>query len=667
MPNSRFSVRKVSPFVILLLAFVLQISYLVELRATFPASFVEQPFCGVDAQAHLERASGLLAGSLPGNDTFYFIPLYPLFLALLNKFVGVSLLLPVYVQILLQLVGISALYSIGRLVFSPLVGGLAALGLATYNYYIFYVPCLDQALLTVPLFTAGIFFLFKFNQCRKSIWLLVAGMVLAAAALSRPTILITIPVIIFWLVWLQDSWRHRITDAVVLLLPFVIFISPITWHNYQISGRFILLSDNFGVNLFTGNNPDAPGWDSLAHIQSQPAVFRFLELTPRLESGETTLTAEVLRYITEQPGDWVALMATKTWLWFGEADEPLVSPFFPLLVSQSPLLSSLPLEWRAVMIVSILGILLVPTRRRSRRYVVLLWMVYGLFSLATIFFFVQLRFRLPFSPFVLLFAASLLAGGSTLKHNYPVRFWTALVILLLLYPVVPTLWLFILLFAGIGLWPREWTSYQMSQSMNGQVKGGRRSFAKSLLFWGAVCAYALAVGLWVKASEPDVSQTIDLYLGPPLAGTGIVGQTFKVDCDSLNRIDLTLGVLNDQHDQPVTFYLATDLTTEQILYSETFAGTAITDYQQKSFRLPPIADSAGRTFFLFLSSPTSTPQNGITVRGYSDTPVDRYPAGQAVAGRPDSLQPIQADIAFKAFCEMSFSERLWRVVRDMFP
>jgi len=41
-----------------------------------------------------------------------------------------------------------------------------------------------------------------------------------------------------------------------------------------------------------------------------------LELTPRLESGETTLTAEVVRYIAEQPGDWAALMATKTWLWF---------------------------------------------------------------------------------------------------------------------------------------------------------------------------------------------------------------------------------------------------------------------------------------------------------------------------------------------------------------
>lgn len=51
------------------------------------------------------------------------------------------------------------------------------------------------------------------------------------------------------------------------------------------------------------------------------------------------------------------------------------------------------------------------------------------------------------------------------------------------------------------------------------------------------------------ALAADVSQTLDHYLGPPLAATGILGQTFQMDCDGLNRVEVTLGTFNEQHDQ----------------------------------------------------------------------------------------------------------------------
>ncbi len=124
--------------------------------------------------------------------------------------------------------------------------------------------------------------------------------------------------VIVWLFWYRTSLKKFGRDAALLIIPFLILVSPITWHNYQASGRFILLSDNFGVNLFTGNNVDAYGLDSLAHSQTQPAVLRYIEIADVVKTGETTLAAEVFHYITTQPGDWLALTATKTWLWFGE-------------------------------------------------------------------------------------------------------------------------------------------------------------------------------------------------------------------------------------------------------------------------------------------------------------------------------------------------------------
>jgi hypothetical protein len=473
----------------------------------------------------------------------------------------------------------------------------------------------------------------------------------------------------------------------LLSLPFILLVSPITWHNYRVSGRFILLSDNFGVNLFTGNNPDAQGFDSLAQAQSQPAAIRYIAVNEAVKAGQTTLPAEVLRYIREQPADWLALLVKKVWLWFGEVDERLISPYFPLTVAHSRLLGSLPLEWQALAIVALLGLCLAWPETKSGRGLVLLCLIYGGLSLVTIIFFIQLRFRLPFVPFVLLTAASFLAAAPTWQRRRPRRFWGGLAAMLLLYPFVPGLALFILLFiaiAEIGNGSESKVHFGLrSFSLWGQARPGDHPLGKPVrapntlrcrsqrdrLYYSLLASiglYLLAVGLWVRAERlaSDVSQTIDHYLGPPLAASGIIGQTFQMDCDGLNRIEITLGLLGEPHDQPVTFYLVTDPSAQEILFSETFAGRQVKDYQKRTFHFPPIPGSTGRTFFFFLASPTSTPQNALTARGYTDTPVDYYPSGQAMAGHPNSLQRLQADFAFTAFCDLSPWQKLQAVFEE---
>jgi hypothetical protein len=671
----------------LLLALWLQTRYLAELRALFPGSFTSGPFCGVDAGAMTYRAAGLLTGSVPGDRPYSFIPLYPAYLAIINVLAEDSLILPVYLQALLQLVGIAALYAIGRLIFSRLTGILAALGLATYNYYIFYLPCFDQSLLTVPFFTLAIFFLLLYLRTHQDKGLLAAGITLATATLSRPTILVIYPIVLIWLYYqfkIQNS-KLLLKQTALLVLPFLLFVAPITWHNYQVSGQFILMTDNADVNLFTGNNPDATGLDSLAHVQSQPAVVRFQELFPRVAAGETTLTAEVLRYMREQPGDWLALTTHKTWLWLAESDERLVSPFFPLMVSQSHSLARLPLEWRGLMAAALLGLLL--ARGKSHRQTAFLLLVYGTFSLATILFFIQLRFRLPFAPYVLLLASALLASAPEWRARQPLKFWTVLGVMLLLYPLLPSLWIFIVIFAVVGLFlrsshPAGAAPQRMKIGVQNYSFGLRQVYLqgsdKAMLCqpkhnfgapkWSVVillfiAIYLLVVGWWLKVSTlaATATQSIDHYLGPPLVGEGVLGQTFQANCDGLNQIEVVLGTFKQPHDRPVTFHLATDVSGQEILYVETFEGASVEDYQKRRFSFEPIPNSAGRTFFFFLSSPTSTPPNALTVRGYTDTPLDRYPAGSAFAGRLGDLQQFQADIAFAAFCDETWWQKMQRV------
>jgi len=176
--------------------------------------------------------------------------------------------------------------------------------------------------------------------------------------------------------------------------------------------------------------------------------------------------------------------------------------------------------------------------------------------------------------------------------------------------------------------------------------------------------YVISAHIWTQAQAraTDVSQTIAHYLGPVLAGELILGQTFRMNCDNFHQIDLIMGIFNDRSRQPVTFYLATDFTGQQILYQETFDGNNVTDYQRHRFTFPPIAHSNGQIYFFFLSSPTSTPENGLTARGYSDTPIDYYPNGRGWVGSLGHLQPMQADFAFTATCNLSLMEKLKAIV-----
>jgi hypothetical protein len=304
-------------------------------------------------------------------------------------------------------------------------------------------------------------------------------------------------------------------------------------------------------------------------------------------------------------------------------------------------------------VVAGLGLLFTPKRRW--RDMLLLWLAYGGVSLATILFFIQLRFRLPFAPFVILLAASLVAMVPELRRDYPRRFWFSLGILLLLYPLLPTLWLFIGLLVGLGLWIKPSTQ-KTGEGVNPPRGNDEAKFQRSklsLIITSLIGVYLVGVGLWLQSQYPAAQQTIDHYLGPPLAESGILGQTFQVDCAGLSQVEITLGTFYDPPSAPITFSLATDTSAQTILFTEIFAGQSVKDYQKRKFSFPSIDTSAGQSYFFFIASPASTPQQALTARGYTDTPVDRYPQGKAWAGQLGALQPLQADFAFAARCTSS--------------
>ena len=603
------------------------------------------PLCGVDAHLYDQYGQDLLQGAWPGAAPLFRTPLYTLYLGLLYALFGVNHYIPLIVQSLIHALATAALYRIGAWSFSPQTGWLAACGLALYGSLIFYGGCFAQESLVVPLLILMLFFLLKFRQEGRAYDLLMAGLMLGLGALGRPTVLILLVGVVFWLMSPQKlGWPRPVyfVSAIILVL------APVTFHNYRVSGRFIPISTNGPEVLFISNNPAAEGRDILSPGIEQPAHRLWAEVNAAAERGETTLARAVFDYIKNEPLDWLELELKKLWLLFGKSDLNILTIAFvyPTTPKQIAIFEATPVQWPALIISALLGLVLI-----RPRYTGLLVLYFLSLSLATIIFFVQLRFRLLLLPVVLLYAAALLTQAPLWFRSVRRKFYLVSGVLLFFLPVAPEVWIFSLAFIVIGFW----------QKLRDRAT---RFFGKTGFL--LLAAWSLLVILLLTAQiirfTNRIGQSEDYYLGPEIAGDISLGQTFQPDCQGLNRVRFTLGVYDSTpNDQPVEFHLRSETTGQEIFAAE-FTPEPGADRTIQEFNFAPQPDSKGQTYLAYFAAPGSQPGQGITLRGFSSLPVDWYPGGSTVAGRAGQIQALPGDLAFSAFCEAT----LWQTIDQAF-
>jgi hypothetical protein len=146
----------------------------------------------------------------------------------------------------------------------------------------------------------------------------------------------------------------------------------------------------------------------------------------------------------------------------------------------------------------------------------------------------------------------------------------------------------------------------------------------------------------------------------PTAGIALVdgvqlGQTFVAPRAGLERIEVLMYGYHRHNTQPVTFHLRKD-DAEQDEVSFTFNAGEVRGWRWRSFRFDPLADSAGQTYYFFFDSPTSTPDDALTMGGVEG---DLYPNGTALING----HPAFADAAFKSFyADVSLTDKLSALV-----
>lgn len=130
-----------------------------------------------------------------------------------------------------------------------------------------------------------------------------------------------------------------------------------------------------------------------------------------------------------------------------------------------------------------------------------------------------------------------------------------------------------------------------------------------------------------------------------------LGQAFVAARDGLNRIDVLVYGHRRRNTQPVTFHLRREGAADDVV-TQTFNAGEVWGWRWMSFRFDPLADSEGQAYIFFFDSPTSTPDDGITLGGVEG---DLYPNGTGLING----QPVRADAAFMTYyAGVSWSEKV---------
>ena len=402
----RFSCRRV--FVVAFVAASLQGLHLAEGRRdpTFDAPIV-------DAGVYHEAAVAFAHGEPLIDDAFWQPPLLPMFLGGVYRVFGPNILAARIALGVLGVLSCLLIQGLGCRLFSERVGLVAGLMAATYGPFLFY----STRLLPVG---PAIFWLRCLDVDRWHRWLCF-GLVVGLATITVPnSIVLLVPALVWPALCMvrRCEVRRSVAACALVLVGTVMPIGAVTARNYAVSGEFVPISTNGGINFYIGNN--ARSDETLAIRPGEPWK-RFARQSCR--DGATT-RAEQSRYFFRRtldemgadPAGFLGGLCRKTLLLLNGREVPRnVDPY--VFRDFSPLLSVL--MWRIgafsfpfgllapLAVVGLVGSFAgggVDERLRRRRMgISACVLVYGV---SIVLFFVSGRYRLPMAMGLIVFAAA---------------------------------------------------------------------------------------------------------------------------------------------------------------------------------------------------------------------------------------------------------------------
>ncbi len=394
---------------VLLLAFALRFVFFLQLNRSPIAEMVIE-----DSRTYHEWAAAIAGGDWVGDGVFTALPLYPYLLGLIYTVAGVSIPAARVVQILIGTANCGLVYLLGRRLFSPAVGLLAAFLTGIYGWLIVY----DSAILSpvAITFLAGLLLLLllrlKEREAKWPGWL-GAGILGGLLATASGHSLIFIPAAAGW-IFIPGRRGGR---ALVFLAGAAAVLGLVTYRNWKAGGDRVFLTAHGGINFFIGNNPYARGvFEPPPILRSGGATLqRDAETIARRALGRALKPSEVSsfwfgqgwRFVRENPGGFLKLLGRKFSVFWDQLEiADVIHPTF--LKRWTPILKIPFLIFGVAAPFCLLGLILAGKQWRK---LLLLYLYVAGYVLSTVIYFVNSRYRLPLVPFLLIFAAFAVTWG----------------------------------------------------------------------------------------------------------------------------------------------------------------------------------------------------------------------------------------------------------------
>ena len=274
-----------------LLAIVLCVAVAIRMLAYY--LLPQQPL--PDAISYQTAAKELFEQGSISNHTI--MPFYSLLIMLSGNRLGQAAM-----DIGLSIVNVWLCYKLTLALFGDRVAGLVAAAVAAlYPFMIFYAVVGLSENLFVTLILAAFLALYSER-------ILISSILFACAILTRPSIEIFVPFVIFWfcVVVAQLTWPRTFRNLLVFALVYLLLMAPWWYHNYLKYHQFVHLNLGSGLVLYTGNNPKNLSGGGITGIDSD--VARFQRIKDPVERDKAYRTA-ALKFISEQPQTffWLAM------------------------------------------------------------------------------------------------------------------------------------------------------------------------------------------------------------------------------------------------------------------------------------------------------------------------------------------------------------------------
>jgi tetratricopeptide (TPR) repeat protein len=443
----------------------------------------------VDGGYHHHWAQRIVAGDWLGHgpDDVFKPPFYAYFLAGWYALAGPSIPLIQWVQFVL---GALSCWMAARLAARMLgrnVGTWVGIASALYAPYVFFELQLLTPSLSIFLNLAALLILIPTSGPPSYRRLFAGGLLVGLSAGVRPDVLLPAGMILLFLLWRKraDSPLTIFKRIACLFAGVVVVILPITARNAMLTGQWIPVSSNAGINFYTGNSSQADG------ISAVPVGLRWERLVSQVPQPILEKPASASRWWVSKTVDDIAAapqpalfrLGTKA-LAFLNRRELRNNICFHWVQDQAWPFRMPFLQFGMLLPLAVLGMigLWQDPSQRSTWMLLALWIA-GFWCITTLFF-ASDRYRIPAMPILMIPAAwALLRLSSAARlRQWNTLGWSALMVLAV----------------GTISWPL-WLGHPQKDWVRDDVNLGN-ALRSASDFHGAEQAYRRAL---TKSNDPD--------------------------------------------------------------------------------------------------------------------------------------------------------------------